>query len=230
MKNALTASLETLVLVAVMVWTAILAVILWLLKPLAPDLAALLARNWARHTERWAMGLLGMVALFAAENLKSTLVTNADATPVDLSDARLSHGRVREMVAIIEAAGGDAGSTYRFVRVWSGWRISGVYFASDDLNTNATVDIGVYQTAENGGAVVDADFFASAVNVTSAAVAETNVTHESGAFDIDDSEKPLWQALGLTEDSKRWYDIGAISATSAITGTMKLRVQYVDGT
>lgn len=31
----------------------------------------------------------------STENLKSTIVTNADATPVDLTSSLISHGRLR---------------------------------------------------------------------------------------------------------------------------------------
>lgn len=166
----------------------------------------------------------------AAENLKSTAVTNADATPVDMTGAYLQHGRLRESVAIVEAAGGDAGSTYRFCRIPSSARVSALFFACDDLGTGLTLDIGLYKTAADGGAVVDADFFASALDVATAALAEANLLHESGVVNIDDSEKRIWEALGLTEDPKISYDITAVSASAAATGTMKVRVQYVDGT
>lgn len=166
----------------------------------------------------------------ATEALKSTAITNGDATPVDLTAAYLSHGRVRESVAIIEAAGGDAGSTYRMVRVPSSARVCALWFACDDLGTGLTMDVGLYQVAANGGAVVDADFFASAIDVATAAVAETNVLHESGVNNIDDSEKRIWEALGLTADPQIPYDIVCTSNTAAATGTIKLRVQYVDGT
>jgi hypothetical protein len=129
----------------------------------------------------------------AAENLKSTAVTNADATPVDMTGAYLQHGRLRESVAIVEAAGGDAGSTYRFCRIPSSARVSALFFACDDLGTGLTLDIGLYKTAADGGAVVDADFFASAVDVATAALAEANLLHESGVVNIDDSEKRIWE-------------------------------------
>lgn len=166
----------------------------------------------------------------AVENLKSTIVTNADATPVDLSSPIINHGRLREQIAKIEAAGGDAASIYRMHRVWSAWRISEMHFACDDLSgSGAVVDIGVYQTAENGGAVVDVDVFASNVDVATAALAMTSVLHESTEVNIDELEKPLWEVLGLTEDPKRWYDIAITSETAGLTGTMALRTRYVDG-
>jgi hypothetical protein len=167
----------------------------------------------------------------ASENLKSTIVTGADATPVDLNNSLINHGRLREQVAKIEAAGGDAGSTYRLFRVWSGWRISEIDIACDDLSgAGAVLDIGVYQTAENGGAAVDDDFFATDVDVATAALARTRVMYEATAANIDKIEKPLWELLGQTEDPKRWYDIVATSGTAAITGTLAGWLRYVDGT
>jgi len=167
----------------------------------------------------------------ATENIKSTQVTNADATPVDLTPAYLSKGVVRESIGLCEAASGDAGSTYRAVRVWSGWRPSAVYLATDDMgSTGGTANIGLYDIAANGGADVDQDLFGSAVDVVTAAVSETNVLHESGVVNIDDSEKRIFEMLGLTEDPKKWYDLVVTSAGAAFAGTIKVRFQFVDGT
>lgn len=223
--------MEKLFTFAAMLFAFLLSALVWLLMPLAPFLGVMLKRCGVAVLERWADDMQGMVALYAAENLKSTIVTNHDATPSDPSNARLWHGRTREAVAVIEAAGGDAGSTYRMVRLWSGWRVSQVLFASDDLGTNVGINVGIYQTAENGGAVVDADFFSTEVNASSAAVAMTDVTHgNASGFGIEDAEKPLWEALGLSADPQRWYDLTLVSVTTAGTGTMKVLVRYVDGT
>lgn len=166
----------------------------------------------------------------ATENLKSTAVTNGDATPTDQTGAYLARGRLREDVGIVEGAGGDAASTYRFVRLPSSARVSEVWFACDDLGVGVTLDIGLYRTAADGGAVVDADLFASAIDVATAAVAWTQIINESGVVNIDDSEKRLWEMLGLTADPQIMYDVVGTSGVAAATGTMALRVRYVDGT
>lgn len=171
---------------------------------------------------------LSMAAVVA---LKSTFVTNADATPADLSGAYLAHGRLREVVGTIEAANGDSiGSTYRLGRVWSGARVCEVLLSCDAI-TSGAADIGIYDiAANNAGAVVDADFFASAQSIA-AALKDSNVTHEAGVYDIDDVEKRLWEGLGLTEDPKKWYDV-VVTLTAATTaaGTISLKTRYVDGT
>lgn len=193
-----------------------------LAKPLAPALASLL--------EPWYDAFLERFALMAVVNVKSTVVTNADAAPVDLSRADLAHGRVREVVGTVEAANGDSiGSTYRLGRVWSGWRVAEILLSCDAITTCAG-DVGLYKTAGDGGAVVDADLFASAQSLA-AALKDTNITHESGVFDIDDVEKRLWEALGLSEDPKIWYDVVVtLTAAAASAGTISLKTRYVDGT
>lgn len=163
----------------------------------------------------------------ATENVKSAAITNRDATPAVFTSAQ--GGIVRRAWGTAEAAAaGDAGSTYRLCEIPSNARAIRVVLACDDLGTTATLDVGIYQNTANGSAVVDADFFASAVNANTAAVAETMVSHESGAYNIDAIEKPLWQALGLTADSNRSYDVVVTSVGDIdAAGTITLVVDYV---
>jgi hypothetical protein len=163
----------------------------------------------------------------ATENVLSGAITNRDATPKVLNTAQ--GGVVRRAWGTAEAAAaGDAGSTYRLCSIPSNARAIRVVLATDDLGTTATLDVGLYQTTENGSAVVDADFFASAVNANTAAVAETMVSHESGVYGVEDIEKPLWEALGLSADSQRDYDVVVTSAGDIDqAGTITLIVDYV---
>lgn len=165
----------------------------------------------------------------AVEALKSSIITNADATPPVLSNARISDMTMKEAIGTKQAsASASIGSTYRLCRIPSNARISEVILSCDAFDTTGTADIGIYQTAANGGAVVDADFFGSAVVLTSA-LPGTDVTHESGVFGIEDVEKPLWEALGLSADSHRDYDV-ALTLTAAngagATPDVTLRTRY----
>lgn len=164
----------------------------------------------------------------ATEALSSTFITNRDATPKVLNNSSLAGGHLLSAVATIEMGTADLGSTYRMVQVPSNCLIHEIKLYSDDVGTSGLIDIGVYKSTLNGGAVVDADFFASAVDIKTAAVNGSDVTHESGAFNIDDAEKPLWQALGLSADSGLLYDI-VITSTEAASagGTLTLKVKYV---
>lgn len=165
----------------------------------------------------------------AVENLTSSSITDADATPKVKVNARLMGASIREAVGTKQAsASASIGSTYRLCRIPSNARISEVILSCDAFDTTGAADVGIYQTADNGSAVVDADFFASAVVLT-AALPNTAVTHESGVFGIEDVEKPLWEALGLTADPFRDYDV-ALTLTAAngagATPDVTLRVRY----
>jgi hypothetical protein len=172
----------------------------------------------------------------AVVTTKSVAVTNADALPQTLSPQRIDGGRLRERLGVIEAGAADSiGSIYRMVRINSGDRVSRVLLSSDAITT-AVGDIGIYDISSvNAGAVVDADFFASAQALT-AALVNVDVTHEAdpadagAGFGLADVEKPLWQALGLATDPGKQYDV-AVTLTAAATGagTVGLKVQYIDG-
>jgi len=164
----------------------------------------------------------------AVEHLKSTPITNADSTPRTLNSARVTAMMLKEAVGTVTAsAAASVGSTYRFCRVPSNARVSEVQFASAASGDTGQVDIGLYKTAKDGGAVVDADFFASALDPGGGAIAPTNVTHESGVFTLANAEKPLWEALGLTEDPQIEYDIAATVGEAIDDATvMALRVRY----
>lgn len=169
----------------------------------------------------------------AVVNTLFTGLTNLDAAQATLAPAYQMHGRLRETIGTVEAANGDSiGSTYRLCRVWSGWRISDVILDSDDIGTTTVADFGLYDIAAvNAGAVVDADFFGSAVSLKDGALSNSNITHESAVVDIANRHKRLWENLGLTVDPKKWYDVVAtLTGAADAAGTITLRVRYVDGT
>ncbi len=161
----------------------------------------------------------------AAENLKSGAITNRDSTPVVFNTS--NPGQVFRAYGKVECAGGDAGSTYRFCEVPSNAKLVRAFYSCDDLGTGLTMNVGLYQTTANGGAVVDQDFFASALDVATAAVGITEITFERGATLIDELEEPLWERLGLSADPQRNYDVTAVSASAAATGTTVVWVEYV---
>jgi hypothetical protein len=169
----------------------------------------------------------------AVVTTKSSAITNADATPRVPTNPHVARGRVVEAAGFVEAVSGDSiGSIYRLVRVKSCDRISRVLLSCDAITTCAG-DVGIYQTTDNGAAVVDADFFASAQSLA-AALANSDVTHEADAADagagygLADVEKQLWQALGLTADPCRDYDVAVtLTAAAGSAGTVGLKVQVV---
>ncbi len=164
----------------------------------------------------------------AAENLKSAAITNLDATPAVKVNVFDAGATVRRAFATDEAAGGDAGSTYRMIRLPGRAVVHRVELATDDLGgTTAGLDVGLYDVADD--AVEDADFFASDVDVGAAAVARTDITYESGVVAIEDAGKQIWEQLGLTdtpENRQKEFDVYCTSINVAVTGTISLWVEY----
>ncbi len=160
--------------------------------------------------------------------VKSTLITNADATPAVLNSPRVDGGFERLEVATAAITSGDnTGSTYRMFRVPSNAVMTDLRIYSPDIGTTTISDIGLYRTAKDGGAVVDADFFASALSLKDGALNGTDVLHESAVFSIANSGKELWDALGLTSDPSVFYDVAfTLTADADATATVKLIGRY----
>lgn len=165
----------------------------------------------------------------AVVTTKSGPITDRDSTPKVLSDANVSGGMLREAVGTIETANGDdIGSKYIMCSIPSNARVSQVLLYCDDIGTTTLADIGLYKNTADGGAVVDADFFGSAVSLKDGALNGSDVTHESAVFGLEDIEKPVWEALGLSSDPSLIYDVVlTLTAASDAAGTVMLKVRYV---
>ncbi len=148
----------------------------------------------------------------AVANTKSTSVTNADntGTASHAFSAALRTGyepRTAMETAAVLAADDDT-SVYRFFRVRSDAIITSIEVYNDAITSGTDYDFGVYQTAGNGGAVVDADLFADGVDMSSARVTPLQVRfNDTATAKIEEFTKPLWQLLGLSADPKRDYDL-----------------------
>ena len=160
--------------------------------------------------------------------VKSTLVTNADALPAVLNNPRVDGGFERIEVATAAITSGDnTGSTYRMFRVPSNAVVTDLRIYSPDIGTTTIADIGLYRTAKDGGAVQDADFFASALSLKDGALNGVDVLHEAAVFTIANSGKELWDALGLTSDPSVFYDVAlTLTGDADATGTVKLIGRY----
>ncbi len=163
----------------------------------------------------------------SAENLKSQAITDATATPIVLTNAHRAGGRVRASGGTITpAAAAEANSTYRFCRVPSNARVKKVEMTAADFTTAGAVDVGIY--AKDGGAVVDADLFASALAMASGPYAHLDITFESGEYTIAEADKMLWEVLGLSADPQTEYDVTATVTTQFNGGqAMRLDVEFV---
>jgi hypothetical protein len=79
-------------------------------------------------------------------------------------------------------------------------KVNSILFWAPDIGTTVAADVGLYDTAANGGAVVDADFYASAVSFASGPYNAVDVTYEAlvAGGSLANGEKRIWEALGLT--------------------------------
>ena len=170
----------------------------------------------------------------AVVNVKASAVTSADGTPQVLTTTKVAGGRLKELRGTVELANGDSiASTYRIGRVHSSWLPSQLIKLSDAI-TSGAADFGLADTAANGGAAVSAAFFASAVSIASADVVGTDITHEAAGAtvygEIANIEKRIWEALALTADPNKYYDLTAtLTAATTAAGTLSVIFRYMDG-
>ena len=173
--------------------------------------------------------------------LKSTQITNLDATPVTPNTRGINApGGVQLVDGYVTAVASDAaGSTYKMVRVPSNAVVKRLTLASEAQGAGK-INLSVYysDSAVDGtqpslqGIIVPTtgdQFFASDVDLTSA-VTPTDVTNESGNYTPDKRNKRLWDALGLTSDPGGFFDIVAVVHTTAITtgtGKIYLACEYI---
>lgn len=157
----------------------------------------------------------------AVENKKSTIVTNGDANPPALTDSYIHEGRVLKQAGIAAvAAADDDNSTYRLHRVPSNARISSLKIQHGVITGGSDFDLGAYETADNGGAVKDADILADGLDLSSARSVPTEVL----GVGAGDTEKRLWELLGESEDPHRDYDI-VLTANTVGSAAQNVRVE-----
>lgn len=158
--------------------------------------------------------------------VKSTPLTNADSTPVTINKANVARARILHSRGVCTSANGDSiASVYRFCRIKSNDLVKSVILDNATWGAACTMDIGLYKTAYDGGAVVDADFFASAVDMNTANRA-LDVTRESGVITVANMEKRVWELLNLAADPQIEYDVaGTLVAAAAAAGAACVQVE-----
>ncbi|TXI93646.1 MAG: hypothetical protein E6Q33_02725 [Neisseriales bacterium] len=163
----------------------------------------------------------------AVVNTKSTSVTNADATPLVRVNAIVNGGHLKNAVETVAVASGDDdGSVYRVLRLHSSCRISRIEVLNSAITNGTDYDIGLYQTAENGGTEADKDVFADGISM---ATARTTGSYNAAfaTLGIANIKKTLWEVLGLSEDPNRYYDLCVTANTvGSADGTVSLSVDY----
>ena len=125
--------------------------------------------------------------------LKSTAITNREASPQVHNNPGRGGASMKKWVKGYLAsvtASLTTTSIIRMVEVPAHAVITDLLFQSA-AQTAGKFDIGVYRTNADGGAVVDQDFFASAVDCASAVVI-TDVLNESTTNTQAKQQQPLW--------------------------------------
>lgn len=160
----------------------------------------------------------------AVVNVKSTAISNADATPRIANSPYIDSAMKRAAVGKASIAAADSvGSTYRMARIPSSARI--VSFSRTNGASGATgqVDVGLYRTAADGGAVVDSDILHNEMVLESAG---NNVV--AGQVAAGDKEKRLWELLGLTADPGVDYDVTLTLTEVCASGIdVAIDIEYV---
>jgi len=163
--------------------------------------------------------------------LKSTAITNRQATPPVLNDPGQGDGATEKCVFGYLAsvtASLSITSVIRLIQIPSNAIVTDLRLSSG-AQTAGAFDIGVYRTNADGGAVVDADLFGSAVSCASA-VLNVDVLGESTVNTIAKQNQQLWEAAGMSADPRTDLDIALTVATTDVTtgtGAIALRARYV---
>lgn len=165
--------------------------------------------------------------------LKSTAVTNATTTPRVQNPVGVENGQVVRVQGFAVIANGDSvGSTYRIGKIRSADYVDQIRVYAPDIGTTTAGDLGLYDllTASNGGSVVDVDFFASALSLNAGALNGSDITFEAAAAGglITNGEKRVWEALGLTSDPGKEYDVTlTLTGAADAAGTALFRIYVV---
>lgn len=176
----------------------------------------------------------------AVDHVKSTYVTNLDASPAVINTA--GEGGPAPLKTIdgyaTAVASSSVDATYQLCRIPSTAKVKSIIFESEAQGAGK-FDLGLYYSTDGvigkttsllAAAAIDQDFFASAVDCASAVVA-TDVTNESTTYTLAKRAQPIWQAVGLSADPGGNFDIVATVVTTAVTtgtGKFGIRVNYTD--
>ncbi len=147
-------------------------------------------------------------------NRNSLAIANAIATPKVLNSPNLSNAKTMEVAALITPLAAEASaSIHRYMRVPSNARVSSLKISAADATVAGTYDIGLHDI--DGGAVVDVDFFSVTFDLALGPVFNADAIQVAAVAGVlANSEKMVWELLGLATDPKKLYDVtGVVNLT-----------------
>jgi len=157
-------------------------------------------------------------------NTKSTAITNADASPRVANNSFFADGEGRYSVGYCAKLAGDGNnSVYRFFRVPSNARIHSLSMLSDALAGATAADVGIYDTAANGGAAVAQHAYAQGVDIHLGYTTPSSVFQKTAA----NLEKRVWEDAGLSVDPFKEFDLCVTLTTAGgAAGNIGLMLSY----
>ena len=146
------------------------------------------------------------------EGASGTTVLTAD--PTHITPGGYAGGSLLVAAASIKALSTTSDTMRMIHNLPSNARIWNMWAGADDASAAGAFDVGVHETEKNGGAVVDADRFATAL----AKNVNVEIFNEATApLKSSDRGKFLWQLIGLTSDPQKQYDITCTPSTTFTT-------------
>ncbi len=150
-------------------------------------------------------------------NTKSTIITNADATPRVPVNPHLAGADVQSSVAKVNIAAADSNtSTYRLVRLKSSMRLQSIKLLFDAITGGTSFKVGLYDTLANGGVAVNSNLFANALDLSGGSTTGVEVLNQNNS--IANMEKRVWELLGLSVDPFKDYDLVVTAVTIGTSG------------
>ena len=174
----------------------------------------------------------------AVDHVKAPNITNLDATPrVPPTAGEAGNSPLIWAEGYATAvASSSVDATYQLVRLPASAKVKVIFFESEAQGAGS-FDLGVYYSTDLSSpqnplfvtsllaaAAIDQDFFAQAIDCSSAVVMAI-YARAAGGFNIGTRMKPLWSAAGVTTDPGGNLDIVATVKTTAVTtGTGKFGI------
>lgn len=181
-------------------------------------------RKYTVDEVRSAFGQAGAVV-----TVKSSLITNRDAVPAVMKSRILQGAPILHARGVVGVTNGDSiASKFLFFSLPSNAVPISVRITNPAGGTVGAGDIGLYKATRDGSAVVDADAFKAAQAIVAA-----NVKLEVGQGNLQtaaNSEKMLWELLGLAADPQIPYDVVlTLTAAADASKSVVLECDYVVG-
>lgn len=162
--------------------------------------------------------------------------TSLPVEPIPPS-AGIAHARLRKHIARISdpSDAAAAADVLRFCRLRSSWRIHAIAVSASAAWTGGTLDLGLHEAGtDHDGAVVDADLFASALDIATG-FGRSDGFVESTTLVDEDRGKTVWElaaigAASYTADPGIDFEItGTLGGTPAGPGEVVVEVYYTAG-